>query len=255
MENCRDTVSGVPASRQTLKQRAGRIIFSRMPVTRQLFDQFRRELAGRRISLRNRLSPSRRRRLAGLRGGRDLLVNVASGPFPLPGFVNLDSQESAAGVIGWDCRRALPLSDRSAAGIRVEHFVEHLDPREELPTFLADCLRVLKPGGVLRVIVPDAEAYLRAYCSGDRQAFRKLGVPDPFPADLPTAMDVVNHVFHQWGEHFWGYDFESLSYRLAVAGFREVRRAAFGRSGMPELAQDREQHAPYSLYVDGIKAE
>ena len=36
----------------------------------------------------------------------------------------------------------------------------------------------------------------------------RIIVPEPFPEDLPTRMDVVNHIFHQWHEHRWGYDFE-----------------------------------------------
>ena len=43
---------------------------------------------------------------------------------------------------------------------------EHIEPREELPRFLGDCHRALEPGGVLRIIVPDAERYLQAYCQG-----------------------------------------------------------------------------------------
>ena len=237
----------------TLKQSIGRVVFARMPITRFLFDQLRREVNCRTIMARNRLSPLRRRRLRRLRRRTDLLVNVASGPFLLPGFVNLDAYETVPGVVGWDCRRSLPFADASVAGIRAEHYVEHLETREELPAFLKDCLRVLKPGGALRIIVPDAQAFARAYSDKDLELFRDLGVSDPLPEDLPTPMDILNHVFHQWDEHRWGYDFESLAHRLRTAGFADVRRMSFRCSVLPELAQDREQHKPYSLYVDAVK--
>jgi len=66
-------------------------------------------------------------------------------------------------------------------------------------------------------------------------------------------MDVVNHVFHQWHEHRWAYDYESLLHRLRIAGFSRAERSDFGRSIDPRLACDRPVHAPYSLYVDAIK--
>jgi predicted SAM-dependent methyltransferase len=180
-------------------------------------------------------------------------ANVACGPFVLPDFVNIDLHRCRPEVLPWDCRWSLPFSDASVAGCRIEHFLEHLEPREELPALLADAIRVLQPGGVLRIIVPDAERYLRAYCRDDLSGFWELRTPNPFPSDLPTRMDVVNHVFHQWHEHRWGYDFETLTQRLREAGFKRVERSEYGHSIDPKLSQDREQHAPYSLYADAVK--
>ncbi len=234
------------------KDRFGRWFFAHMPITRFLFDQLRVEANAGLVWAINRM-PGPRRRLAELRRRHGVRVNVACGPFVLPGFVNLDLFAARPGVIRWDCRRRLPLANGSAVGIRVEHFAEHLEPREELPAFLADCRRVLDRTGVLRIVVPDAERYLYAYCCGDLSGFRELAVPDPFPEDLPTRMDVINHVFHQWHEHRWGYDFETLAHRLRVAGFSSIERAKYGLSLDPALAQDRDEHAPYSLYVEAVK--
>ena len=238
----------------TFKQRVGRWLFARLPISRFLFDQLRLEACAAVVASQNRLLPSRRGRLRRLRRQRDVWVNVACGPQILEGFVNLDLRATSSAVVLWDCRRRLPLSDSSAAGIRVEHFLEHLEPREDLPAFLKDCRRVLRPGGVLRVIVPDAGRYLRAYCTPGLDLFHQLAVPIPFPDDLPTRMDVVNHVFHQWAEHRWAYDFETLAARIRGAGFAEVAEASFRVSLAPALADDRDQHAPYSLYVDARKS-
>ena len=203
--------------------------------------------------LENAIYPSRRRLLASLRRNRDHLVNVACGPHVLEGFVNVDLFRADGAVVKWDCRRNLPFADASVAGIRVEHFVEHLEVREELTEFLSDCYRVLQPQGVLRVIVPDAERYLRAYCQGEPNGFASLNFPLPFPAELPTRMDVINHVFHQGHEHRWGYDFENLSERLKRAGFANIQRSAFCKSAVPQMTHDREVHKAYSLYVEAIK--
>lgn len=67
------------------------------------------------------------------------------------------------------------------------------------------------------------------------------------------VMSLSTH--HQWEEHRWGYDFETLAHRLTRGGFARVKELAFRHSTHdPALAEwDREVHAPYSLYVDAIK--
>lgn len=236
----------------TPKQRFGRWLFAHLPITRFLFDQLRFEANAWIVRLQNAVLPGRRRRLRQIRSMDHLLVNVACGPQVLDGFINVELAGPPPRVL-WDCRQSLPIANRSAAGIRVEHFFEHLEPREHAPRFLRDCRRALELGGVLRVIVPDAERYLRAYCAPGLDGLRELAVPMPFPSDLPTRMDVINHVFHSWHEHRWAYDFETLAHRLQAAGFTVVERTAFRQSRLPLLAQDREQHAPYSLYVEAVK--
>jgi predicted SAM-dependent methyltransferase len=237
----------------TFKQRIGQWLFARLPITRFLFDQLRVELNVLWVGLLNRFSPGQRRRLRRLRQMDGVRVNVACGPHIEPGFINVDLFAASPEVLRWDCRSSLPLRDASAAGIRVEHFLEHLETREELPRFLADCRRALRPGGVLRVIVPDAQKYIAAYVAPDLEGFKALACPVPFPPELPTRLDVVNHVFHQLHEHRAGYDFENLGHRLVTAGFADVRRMAYRDSRDPALACDRPVHAPYSLYVEAVK--
>jgi predicted SAM-dependent methyltransferase len=236
----------------TPRQRFGRWLRPRLPITRGMFDRLRTESNAVWCKACYVVLPWRWNRLRAVRLGREQLVNVACGPHVAEGFLNVDLLPCDRRVMPWDCRRSLPLADDSAAGIRVEHFLEHLDPRDELPWFLRNARRALRADGVLRVVVPDAERFLRAYCDGG-DAFRMLAVPEPFPDDLPTRMDVVNHVFHQWHEHQWGYDFETLSHRLRAAGFSRIEQMSFGVSLDPRLACDRLVHAPYSLYVDAVK--
>ncbi len=243
-----------PAAPLTLKQRVGRFVFPRLPITRFLFNIMRDEVAAAMVRAGNAWLPWRRIRLRRVRAMRDVYVNVACGPQVLPGFVNLDLRHDDPAVIRWDSRRSIPIGDGAARGIRVEQFIEHLETLEELPAFLADCRRALAPGGVLRIIVPDAGRYLHAYCRADLSGYWELEVPNPFPDDLPTRMDVVNHVFHQWHEHRWAYDFETLEHRLRAAGFARIDKACFQSSHDPALAQDRDVHAPYSLYVEATKS-
>lgn len=237
----------------TLKQNIGTWLIPRLPVTRFLFDQLRFEVNAWAVTVKNAILPGRRRELRRIRRSRDVYINVACGPHIVEGLLNIDLLPASKKVFAWDCRSSLPVSDGAAAGIRVEQFVEHLETREELPAFLSDCYRSLRSGGILRVIVPDAERYLNAYCRSDLSGFQELNVPDPWPTDLPTRMDLVNHIFHQWHEHRWAYDFETLAHRLRTAGFAGVERQSFQNSLDPVLACDRAVHAPYSLYVDAVR--
>ena len=239
----------------TLKQRLGKSLFAHMPITRFLFDQLRFEInALLVVSFLNRFSPRQRAKLQRIRAQHGVRVNVACGPHIEPGFVNLDLFAASPEVVRWDCRWTLPLRDGTAVGIRAEQFLEHLEVLEELPSFLADCLRVLRPGGVLRVIVPDARRHIEAYLHADVAAFEALIWP-AFSKELPTKMDVVNHVFHQYHEHRWAYDFENMKHRLETAGFIRIQQMSYRQSNDPALACDREVHAPYSLYVEAFKSE
>jgi predicted SAM-dependent methyltransferase len=232
----------------TSRQRLGGWLRRRL--TQALFDRLRLEVNAIGCKLAYLIFPWRWNRLRAVQVAQNQLVNVACGPHVAEGFLNIDLLPCDSRVMAWDCRRSLPVGDGCAAGIRVEHFLEHLDPRDELPTFLKNARRALRAGGVLRIVVPDAERFLRAYCRDDEQGFRELAVPEPFPGDLPTRMDIVNHVFHQWHEHRWAYDFETLAHRLRAAGFSRAERTSFAESMDPRLACDRAVHAPYSLYVD-----
>src|SRR5690606_34430458 len=51
---------------------------------------------------------------------------------------------------------------QSFDGIYCSHLIEHLD-RDHARRFVADCLRVLRPGGVVRFVVPDLECIAREY--------------------------------------------------------------------------------------------
>jgi predicted SAM-dependent methyltransferase len=153
-----------------------------------------------------------------------------------------------------DIRKPLPFPDGSIRRILLEHVLEHVDFQSDAPAMLRDYHRVLEPGGVLRIIVPDAERFVKAYAAGDRTLWLELGWdPENLPGDMVTPMHVLNHIFHQMGEHLFAYDFATLALALDRAGFRNVSKSAYRQSADPELAIDQPNHAPYSLYVEAIR--
>jgi predicted SAM-dependent methyltransferase len=182
-------------------------------------------------------------------GNGPFLVNVGAGPYGRPDWVNIDGWRQPGVTVVHDCRRSLPLPDRSARGILCEHFLEHIDYGEELPAFLSECRRVLMPQGVLRIIVPDAELYLRAYTQPGWEEMHRI-----HGNSHATKMEAVNQAFRGGGWfHKYAYDYETLERALEDAGFPTVRRSEFGTSALPELAIDRPEHAKESLYVEAIK--
>ena len=240
------------SSLRRLKQRIGAYLIPRLPVNEHVFGHLRLEINCWWVRILNRCHPgfiSARKRLLALRGAS---VNIGSSGTGTESWVNLDIGKHKGLSLRWDCRKSLPLSTDSVLRIRCEHVFEHLSYPDEVKPFLRECRRVLSPGGVLRIVVPDARRYLQAYCSGTGWA--ELGWDlRQLPEGFETPMDLVNHVFRQEHEHQYAYDFETLKLRLEGAGFRRVELMEFGKSLNNELENDQPVHRPYSLYVEAVK--
>lgn len=65
-------------------------------------------------------------------------------------------------VVHWDLRNGIPFPDETFDVVYHSHFLEHLE-RHVAPIVLSECRRVLKPGALLRVVVPDLQALVRRY--------------------------------------------------------------------------------------------
>jgi predicted SAM-dependent methyltransferase len=185
--------------------------------------------------------------------GHNLLVNVGCGSLGLDDWVNIDCYPAKGVTCVRDCRTSLPLSDGSARGIFTEHFFEHLDYYDEAPRFLAECRRVLQPGGVLRIIVPDGAKYMRAYFDSGWTAMRTFS-PIMSASDFRTKMEVVNAHFRQGGQHRFSYDYETLSRLLQDNDLTEINERAYRSSSVAELEIDSEERASESLVVEAARA-
>lgn len=239
----------------TLKQRVGRYLIPRLPLSRRSFDILRFELACQVQRLRNAVNPSYHRKLRELRKLSGLSVNLGSSGYGLPGWVNIDAVSRHAGLfMACDIRRSLPFRTGQVKRLLAEHVVEHLDFRDEIPRLFDEIYRVLETGSVVRIIVPDAARYMAAYVHRSKNEFAALGWDlHRLPPDIYTAMHIVNHVFHQGGEHLFGWDFETMEFALRRAGFTSIARRRYRDSADPALAIDREEHKLYSLVVEAVK--
>src|SRR2546423_622583 len=132
-------------------------------VSIEMLLQMRWEFALLWHSLFASVHPKHRRMLVRLRNnGRDLLVNLGCGSLPAPGFLNIDGTSPHADLIQ-RLGRKLDLPDGCAAAAFSEHLLEHLQFPEQTRLFLTETFRILRPGGHVRLIVPDAGKLLCAY--------------------------------------------------------------------------------------------
>ena len=198
---------------------------------------------------RRRLINPHLKAAASLKGQRALKLHLGSGIRSRPGWVNIDGCEQPGLDLRWDLRDPLPVDAGAADLVYSEHVLEHLE-FEDAQRLIRDVFRVLSPGGRVRLGVPDAELYLRAYSRNDEQFFhgvRNLGNPvDP----LDTPMKVINQMFRMGGAHQFAWDFGTLARELTAAGFRNIRRCASGESVTPDLCLDDPTHAVETLYVE-----
>jgi hypothetical protein len=160
------------------------------------------------------------------RGKTGLLLNVGCGDLPRSGWTNIDFQPGK-GRFYLDIVDGLPIADGAVHRIHCEHFLEHLE-FDDAVRFLAECYRVLEGGGSLRVIVPDAERYMRAYCDNDGEFFTRLANLGNSSAPLFPKVMVCNQSFRMGGDHHFAWDFETLQYVGSKMGFSSVVRSEHG---------------------------
>jgi glycosyltransferase involved in cell wall biosynthesis/predicted SAM-dependent methyltransferase len=90
------------------------------------------------------------------------LLNLGCGGNFHPDWVNIDFHDHGGAVLPYDLRLGIPFADDTFDVVYHSHVLEHFS-REDGKAFLQECFRVLLPGGLLRVAVPDLENIARAY--------------------------------------------------------------------------------------------
>ena len=189
-----------------------------------------------------------------LPGSGSVMVNVGSGLEVAPGWINVDASPNAMlanlprrllrmlyhfsgsrdfltadeyvarlkahRFVHHDVTRSLPFPDESVDFIFCSHFLEHLTKQEGTVVLRESC-RVLRPGGVLRITVPDLEQAVDLYREG--HADRMLD-------DFFYRSEVG-----RLAQHRYLYDFALLQNALEDAGFVDIERAEYRRGHVPDL--------------------
>lgn len=211
-----------------------------------------------------------------------LRLNVGCGATPTPGWLNLDNswtiravhraslgmvfraagllrgkQDYIAAIREYDIRWAdatnhLPVEDGTAEVVYTSHMVEHLT-RAEATRFFDEALRALKPGGILRVAVPDIDYHVSLYREhGDANRFIEgLHMSGDRPA---SWVGKVKQVLVGERQHHWMYNGQTLSSELEQAGFAKVGVQPAGSTWIPDPGElDLAERAPESVFVEAVK--
>lgn len=209
-------------------------------------------------------------------------INVGCGPTPTEGWVNYDNSMSVrlAWMLGagrvlqrvpllrepqrrfislarvLDVRyanavRRIPQPTASVEVLYSSHMLEHLDP-QEAASFLREARRVLKPGGVIRIAVPDLRYHVDNYLdSGDANALIEgtlLTKNRPRRFAEKVAYLAIGDRHHQWM-----YDGESLCGLLNSAGFLTPKVMEAGTTmiiGPGKL--NLSERSPESVFVEAL---
>jgi predicted SAM-dependent methyltransferase len=97
------------------------------------------------------------------------LLNLGCGENIHPDWINLDIAPSLPEVQRLDARKDLPFPDNYFDACYNSHVLEHLQPEEAI-AMIQQVQRVLKPGGIFRLVVPDLEGIARLYLQVLEQA-------------------------------------------------------------------------------------
>lgn len=170
---------------------------------------------------------ARKARRAVTRSRPPVLVSLGSGRNVDRGWIGIDLTGGTS-VFRADLRRKLPLASQSVDAILAEHLLEHL-LLHQINHLLCECHRILRPGGILRIVCPDGllVASLLAGGSGERVQ-RQLTFEASlhgFAQDELLALSSVNRISHQWGEHrslLTAEGVRTLAERAGFAGVRQV---------------------------------
>jgi SAM-dependent methyltransferase len=185
-------------------------------------------------------------------------------------------------VMVHDLRKGLPFVDNSVDAVYHSQFLEHLD-RPIAAILAQEVKRVLKPGGIHRIVVPDLEKLCRGYlthlqeCDQNaelweqhdariadmiEQMVRREALGTSLQKPLRRAIEklVLGDARRRGETHQWMYDRINLSALLRRVGYKQVDIFTFDTSNIPnwnDYGLDQktggQEYEPSSLYIEAIK--
>lgn len=150
-------------------------------------------------------------------------LQLGCGPQPTPGWINADWTAAPGVDLVGDIREGLALESGSVDHAVAIHFLQDLF-WPDIAGVLKEIRRVLKPGGVLRLALPDMERAIAAWQRGDAAYFY---VPDQHAHSISAKL-ITQLIWY--GSVHTPFNFEFARELLEHAGFSDVRRCAFRES-------------------------
>jgi SAM-dependent methyltransferase len=151
-----------------------------------------------------------------------------------------------------DVVSGLPVAANSVGVFYSSHTLEHLDTAEA-EAFCREAMRVLSPGGIIRLAVPDLNLVISDYLTHrDADAFMRatlLGTNRPIGFRARAA-----HAFVGPRHHLWMYDGASLVRLLERHGFLDAQVVPAGVTTILNPgALDLAERSGESVYVEARK--
>jgi predicted SAM-dependent methyltransferase len=134
--------------------------------------------------------------------------------------------------------RSFPFPAQSINVIFSSHFFEHLF-KSDAERLMRDAFLSLKPGGVMRIAVPDLAHAINMYHDGQKR--RML--------ENYFFVDVLSSYL---ARHKYMYDYELLEDALKRAGFEKVQRCAYQQGKTPDIKQ-LDNRPEETLFVEAYR--
>lgn len=181
-------------------------------------------------------------------------LNLGASPiWSKAGWHTLDHKlaESTETAIAGDAAN-IKLPDESCEVVFCSHVFEHI-PHTRLPVVLSEINRILRPGGILRLLTPDLETIAKAYVEKNEDFFRQAKEEDEsLRTDLGFGGMLMNFIvspgqdtalfdrnlrtFIAGYAHIYSYDYSMLETMLRKLGY-SPKKARFNDSEIPELKE------------------
>jgi predicted SAM-dependent methyltransferase len=158
-------------------------------------------------------------------------LHLGCGHNMLSGWLNTDI--GCTGSITYvDITKPFPIESNTFDYIFSEHVIEH-KTHAQGAHMLAECFRVLKPGGKLRIATPDLEFLINLY-NPDKTALQKSYIKWCVDTFIPGAVStedvhVINNFYSGFG-HLFIYNQKALADALLLAGFGSIEKKEVGDS-------------------------
>lgn len=166
-------------------------------------------------------------------------LNLGAGSHIVPGYMSVDIGGKADKRMNL-AERPWPWADGSIDEILASHVLEHFT-RDDGREFLFECYRLLPPGGVLHLAVPDMDKFIDCHLAGDFTPLKGYHW-----TDLNYLMGGDHSETNLLQRHRYMYCRASLGDTLTAVGFRILPRSGPG-------ALDNHAYAALSLYMDAYK--
>lgn len=149
-----------------------------------------------------------------------------------------------------------PMADSAVVAYYTSHTLEHVHI-SRLSFVFAEMFRTLRPGGTIRIVLPDME---KGICAYSKQSLGSIRGGPSVPADYPLTE--LGKLMAWWATpdretgasgHHSAFDWETLSWYLRTAGFKNIVKKAYNDMNPIFTGLDFPRYAEFSLYVEAIK--